>query len=243
MINQLIAKYLTGFRAASVLDVGPGYADFGLNAARLVGAQCITWLDCDPTVLQFQSEAGARLNLRVVTVLSSLESADLSAITGGYDLILCQEVLEHLPNAEEALCRLSSQLTPSGRIVITVPTKRSERWIKLLNPSYMKNEPHGHVNEFDESGLRGLLAASKLRALVFLPIQPHYFVSHTWFFGTRMKVEGSTGKILTTGVRRYVFSWLTRNCSRLFSATGVEMWGRLLPRNYFVLACRDACHD
>ena len=73
---------------------------------------------------------------------------------------------------------------------------------------------------------------------LFLPTQPHYFIAHTWFFGTRMRVEESTGKILTKGIRGFVSRKLFKLSKTLFRATGFDRWGRLLPRNYFVVAER-----
>jgi hypothetical protein len=102
----------------------------------------------------------------------------------------------------------------------------------------MKNDPYGHVREFDETALRKLLHEAGLQVLVFLPTQPHYFVAHTWFFGTRMRVEESTGKIVTRGIRGFVSRKLFKLIKKLFCATGFERWGRLIPRNYFVVVQR-----
>jgi len=166
----------------------------------------------------------------------SLEAADLDVIDGLYDVILCQELLEHLPNAEEVLKALARHLAPTGRMVITVPTRRSERWLKRINRAYMRNEPHGHVREFDEAAMRELLDSCDLTPRVFVPTQPHYFIYHTWVFGTRMRVECSTGKMLTGGFRHSFGLKLLARSKSFFLRTGWERWGRWLPRNYFIVA-------
>jgi SAM-dependent methyltransferase len=236
VIDSLLRQHLEGFHANHVLDVGPGYNAFGRIAARATGAGSVTYIDCNRDVLAWQSAECRKEGFLAECLLFPLEPAALRSLSGHYDLILCQEVLEHLANAEEVLARLVEHLSPGGRIVITVPTKRSEQWLKRINPNYMKNDPHGHVREFDEAGLRELIQGAGLRPMVFLPTQAHFFVAHTWFFGTRMRIEESTGKILTKGIRGFAARKLFKLTKMLFRITGYERWNRLLPRNYFVVA-------
>ena len=121
-------------------------------------------------------------------------------------------------------------------MIVTVPTKVSERILKFINPSYMRDEPHGHVNEFDGKDIMSLLREEHLSILTFIPTQPHYFLSHIWLFGSRMKIEGSTGKILTGGIRGRIFGIITFWGRKFFMLTGPEFWGRIFPRNYFIVA-------
>jgi SAM-dependent methyltransferase len=238
MIEELIRTSLSGFSAHSILDIGPGYADFSRISARLTGAEQITFVDSDPAVLQFQRDECSRGHIGAR--FTSLDFADPQRITvtEQYDLIHCQEVLEHLTSPQTFLARITSMLVPGGRIIITVPTALSERWLKLLNPGYMRNEPHGHVQEFEAIDLHRLAEECSLRILEFVPAQPHYFVAHTWMALTRMKVEGATGKLLTGGFRASAFSFILRASRHFFRLTGERFWGKLLPRNYFVLAER-----
>jgi hypothetical protein len=94
------------------------------------------------------------------------------------------------------------------------------------------------VNEFTRQALRDLVQEAGLEIRILIPTQPHYFLAHTWLFGTRMKIDGSTGRILTGGVRGLVLSVLTSWSRRFFLATGPRWWGRVFPRNYFVVASR-----
>jgi SAM-dependent methyltransferase len=229
-------KHLKGLSARTLLDVGPGYSPFGLLAARLTGATEITMLDCDLKVLAAQATKYIEAGRTAVSVRNFLSAGAIGRLTGTFDLILCQEVLEHLADAEKVLAALANKLTADGRIVITVPTKFSERWLKRINASYMKNEENGHVRQFDRKALLAALEASQLAPLVFVSTQPHYLLGHTWLFGTRMKVEGSSCKVITGGLRGFVFGRLVRWSFRFFMLTGPEPWGRLLPRNYFLVA-------
>jgi SAM-dependent methyltransferase len=239
MISFFMEKHLHEFSARTLLDIGPGYSSFGLLAARLTGAQAISILDFDQSVIDWQTAEYGHAHVGVASVCNLLTVETIARLSGCYDLILCQEVLEHLPNAEEILTALGEKLAVNGRIVVTVPTKVSERWLKWLNPSFMVNEAHGHVRQFDENALRDMLKTAGLSPIVFVPTQPHFFLSHTWLFGTRMQVESSTGKVSTKGVRSAVFHRLNTYGRRFFMATGPEFWGRQFPRNYFVVATRN----
>jgi len=239
VIESLMERHLAGFSGERLLDVGPGYNHFGRLAARIIGARDVTYIDCDENVLSWQIAECGKRGVEAKGLLIPLERTALGGLADRYDLILCQEVLEHLGNAEEVLAALTKRLAPGGRMVITVPTRRSEQWLKRLNPAYMKNDPHGHVREFDEPGLRELMRGAGLRPVVFLPTQPHAFVAHTLIFGTRMRIEESTGRILTGGIRGFVTRKISKLSKKLFRATGPEWWGRLLPRNYFVVAVKD----
>jgi SAM-dependent methyltransferase len=238
VIQDLIRQQLRGIRATRILDVGPGYADFSRITAQVTGAREITFLDVDKDVLDWQMAETRHAGLEAVALPIMLEKETLSTVQGRYDIIHCQEVLEHLPNAGEVLTGVAALLNPGGRIIITVPTKRSEHWLKTINPGYMKDEPYGHVNEFDEQALCTLVKQAGLEIQTFMPTQPHYFLAHTWLFGTHMKIEGSTGRILTGGWRGFVLSNITSWSKKFFAATNPQWWGRVFPRNYFVVATR-----
>ena len=239
MIDNLIRQHLEGFSARRILDVGPGYSAFSRTAAVTTGAEEITYLDFDQKVLAWQLEEARSAGIRAVAVTLRLDETGLADLPGPFDIIHCQEVLEHLPNAPAVAAALRQQLSESGRMIITVPSRLSERWLKFLNPAYMKDEPFGHVNQYDRRGLLKLLTDAGLTPIVVIPTQPQYFIAHTWFYGSRMQSEPSSGKVLTGGVRGAIFSRLIRGSRWFFEKTGPSFWGGLLPRNYFVVAIID----
>jgi len=238
MIETLLRNHLRGLSARSVLDVGPGYADFSRLSANITGATSITFVDTDEKVLAWQTEECERIGVesRILRIVIGFEPLGLE---NGYDIIHCQEVLEHLNDPASLLFELQKSLSGQGRIIISVPTKISERWLKFLNPSYMKNVPYGHIQEFDKQKLRGMLKDSGLRILSLIPTQPHYFLSHSWMALTRMKIEGSSGMVLTEDWRASIFRLVNVWSKKICLLTGMTWWGRLLPRNYFVIAVRD----
>ncbi len=162
----------------------------------------------------------------------------IGALRGLFDLIHCQEVLEHIPDPESVLESLASKLTDRGKIIVTVPTAWSERWMHRVNRGYMRNESAGHLREFDEEGLRGMLARAGLVPDVLLPVQPHSFIGHLWPICTRAPMDAATGRVYGNGVREGIFHLTVGAMRSFFFATDGEFWSRMLPRNYFAIARR-----
>jgi 2-polyprenyl-3-methyl-5-hydroxy-6-metoxy-1,4-benzoquinol methylase len=82
---------------------------------------------------------------------------DLSALPGGYDLVICAEVLEHLDTPLRALdemCRLSPR-----RLLLSVPHEpfiMLSNLARLKNVSRLGNDPE-HVNHWGTRSFRRLL--------------------------------------------------------------------------------------
>jgi trans-aconitate methyltransferase len=84
---------------------------------------------------------------------------DLSSLPGGYDLIICAEVLEHLTEPKKALDQIV-KLAPK-RAIITVP---HEPWFMLSNLAMGKNITRlgndiEHINHFRVGSFRELLSS------------------------------------------------------------------------------------
>jgi SAM-dependent methyltransferase len=79
-----------------------------------------------------------------------------------FDVILCAEVLEHIPSLEEAcaeLMRVSRKL-----IVVGVPYRQDTRVLQTTCLSCgRRNPPWGHVNRFDERKLQRLFESVRLK--------------------------------------------------------------------------------
>jgi 2-polyprenyl-3-methyl-5-hydroxy-6-metoxy-1,4-benzoquinol methylase/glycosyltransferase involved in cell wall biosynthesis len=81
----------------------------------------------------------------------------VEGITGkDFDLVVCMEVLEHLPHAEEAAAKLEKLCKPNGWMIITVPHGRRER-----DELIFQNVPPVHVRSFDMHDLRDLFGKRK----------------------------------------------------------------------------------
>ena len=83
---------------------------------------------------------------------------DLSSLPGGYDVILCNEVLEHLDDPARALDQMRS-LSPR-RLLLSVPHEpffMLSNLARLKNVTRLGNDPE-HVNHWSPASFRRLLA-------------------------------------------------------------------------------------
>jgi len=87
-----------------------------------------------------------------------------------FDLVICCEVLEHVPNYQAGLRELNRVLKPSGLAIVSVPNEPLWRICNMLRLCYWKNlgNTPGHVNNWIHQ-YRGLSFFSKIsdRTTVF----------------------------------------------------------------------------
>jgi len=76
------------------------------------------------------------LNLADIT---RLPFADAS-----FDLVICSEVLEHIPDHHRAMTEIVRVLKPGSPLVVSVPRRWPESICWTLSPQY-RNDPGGHV--------------------------------------------------------------------------------------------------
>jgi len=95
----------------------------------------------------------------------------LAFTTGAFDLVVCCEVLEHVPS--HLLQRACDEIVRvAGRsVVIGVPYKQDIRLGRTTCGNCGKqNPPWGHVNSFDEHRLRGLFASLAVLKLSYVGV-------------------------------------------------------------------------
>lgn len=142
-IEGLLRMIPTG---RSIIDVG---ARDGYISLRLVGKfSSVTALDLHPPSISDE---------RVRCVKGDV--TNLSFPTGTFDVVLCAEVLEHIP--PELLGKACSELTRVAKeyVLIGVPYEQD---IRVACSTCGKcggvNPPWGHVNSFNESKLKALFS-------------------------------------------------------------------------------------
>ncbi|MFD1562786.1 class I SAM-dependent methyltransferase [Haloarchaeobius amylolyticus] len=69
---------------------------------------------------------------------------DMDLGSGTYDTVFCRNVLEHVPNPDEAMAEIHRVLKSNGTAVVTVP-----------HLAYLHNEPHDY-NRYTPHGIRRL---------------------------------------------------------------------------------------
>jgi len=76
--------------------------------------------------------------------------------SASFDCVICSEVLEHIPEHENALKELVRVLKPQGDLVVSVPRYFAERICWLISPAY-HNEEGGHIRIYKKKKLQKLL--------------------------------------------------------------------------------------
>jgi SAM-dependent methyltransferase len=98
-----------------------------------------------PSTFATRMHAAARSGVRLVT-----DAADLEA--GGFDAVVCLDVLEHVPDVDEALRELRARLRPGGTLIVHAPFY----FIHRVSVTHLKaNRRHsGSLALFRRAGFR-----------------------------------------------------------------------------------------
>jgi 2-polyprenyl-3-methyl-5-hydroxy-6-metoxy-1,4-benzoquinol methylase len=117
------------FRGKRVLDVGAAYGGF-LVAAAHAGARDLVGIDVDPKLLDL-----ARLLLADHETEARLEVADITdgtlpARLGTFDIVFCNDVLEHVQELDPTAHNLAALLKPHGRLFLEIPNGLALRYIE-----------------------------------------------------------------------------------------------------------------
>ena len=104
--------------AANVLDIGCGAGTFGAALKRERGAQAVTGIEINRTAAQAaRSQIDSVLVGDVVTTLPDLRGQT-------FDVVVLNDVLEHLIDPEALLNQLRAFMTKDGRVVASIPNVR-----------------------------------------------------------------------------------------------------------------------
>lgn len=141
-------------RGRRVLDVGCGSGATG-RALKEQGALEVFGIELDPAAARRASEVLDRVLAGDVTQIA------LDFAEGYFDLILCLDVLEHLPYPEDALRRLVPLLSSEGRFVVSLPNMRYAGSLKKL--IWEADWPRETSGVFDGTHLRWFTAKSARR--------------------------------------------------------------------------------
>lgn len=100
---------------ATLVDVGCAQGTLGLRLAER--GYVVTLVDMQPEALEYARERWETGSVEYV----SGTAHDVAARGGKFDVVVCTEVLEHVPRPAEQLAALASLARPGGTIVLTTP--------------------------------------------------------------------------------------------------------------------------
>lgn len=161
-------KYYCGYRgellpflplgyqdARRVLEIGCGEGGF----RKHFRSSCEYW-GVEPGVAPAELARG-RL-ARVLTATYREAEADIP--NASFDLIICNDVIEHMPDHDWFLCSIKTKLTPSGYLIGSVP---NVRYIENLYHVFVcRDWDYAEAGILDKTHLRYFTVTSLRRCLV-----------------------------------------------------------------------------
>jgi len=147
---------LTVESGARILDIGCGSGRHTCEAYRLEKA-AVTGADLNPRDLH---EARSRLEFHDrlgehgggTWSLSAADVTRLPFADACFDLVICSEVLEHIPDHRKAMQEIIRVLKPGSPLVVSVPRYLPERICWVLSDEYF-NANQGHVRIYRKNDL------------------------------------------------------------------------------------------
>ena len=169
-----------------MLELGCGEGGFAAN----VGPDVECWgIELDPV-------AAERAKRRYHTVLIGDVMDCLTHIPEGvFDVVICNDVLEHLVQPGEVLQRLQTKLAPNGCVIGSIPNVRFfDNLVNLFIKKEWRYEDEGvldrtHLRFFTEKSLRRLFEENGYRVDVFQGINGY---ARSWKFSLRLYPKKNT---------------------------------------------------
>jgi SAM-dependent methyltransferase len=136
------------------VEVGAGIGTF---SARLLGAgvERLLLLEPEPACAHALRERFAHAPRVTVAAEELPQAPSLAATPGEWDFVLCQNVLEHIPDDGAALKAMAAALRPGGRLTVLVPAH--PRLYGSLDAAY------GHERRYDRARLRAAVERAGLQ--------------------------------------------------------------------------------
>ncbi|MCP4748169.1 MAG: class I SAM-dependent methyltransferase [Desulfobacteraceae bacterium] len=159
--------------ASIILDIGCGSgrhtaAACNFNEVTVIGADSNQKdLEQARQRLRFHDRIGAHGN----NSKWALNTADITALPfrdHSFDLVVCSEVLEHIPRHRKALEESTRVLKPGACLVVSVPRRWPETLCWAFSRQY-RNTPGGHIRIYKAAQLK-----KRIQAMGFSHLRTHW---------------------------------------------------------------------
>lgn len=140
-LMRLFNKIDTNKKKIKFLDYGGGWGDWAI---------CANVLGCNSYIFDL---AETRNKSNVINGVSWIDRNQHEKYKNYFDVIVVNQVLEHLPEPKKTLEKLIEMLRVGGIISITVPNTKSNHKVLSKGPL----QPLEHINGFTPKALRALI--------------------------------------------------------------------------------------
>src|SRR3954469_16725282 len=188
-----------------VLDLGCGFGRHAFEAARR-GADVVAVDHSAEELAQVNGLFAAMRGAGEIPAgsLTRAVRADLLALPfpdDYFDVVMASEVLEHIPDDEQAIAEIARVVRPGGRVAVTVPRWWPERVCWALSDEYHEVEG-GHVRIYRGSDLAAAFTGAGLE----LVGQHHAHALHSPYWWLKCAVGVSRENALTRAYHK-VLVW------------------------------------
>lgn len=114
-------RLVTTLRGKRVLDVGSGYGGMLISMAEQ-GAN-VTGIEIDPERARLGRQRLHELKMEVSYIEGDVCSPQTAASLGEFDVVICQDVLEHVLDPKSVIDSLCGLLKPRGVIYVQIPNR------------------------------------------------------------------------------------------------------------------------
>jgi len=117
-LTGILIGELKKINPESILDAGCGSGRLTLQVAK--AGFNIEGIDCEEKALSLAEKIRDKMGLKVNFHRGSLAEDEPPELPL-YDVVVCSEVLEHIPNYQQVVKNLAGLVKPGGFLIITVP--------------------------------------------------------------------------------------------------------------------------
>src|SRR5882762_900253 len=114
-------RQVTGLRGKRVLDVGSGYG--GMLIAMAEQGASVTGIEIDPERARTGQLRLKELQMEVPYFEGDICEQGIAERLGQFDVVICQDVLEHVMDPKSVIDSLCRMMKPGGVIYIQIPNK------------------------------------------------------------------------------------------------------------------------
>jgi ubiquinone/menaquinone biosynthesis C-methylase UbiE len=151
-----------------ILDMGCGEGRHMVPACRQPGTLCIGADYQYDNLVTTKNKLAFHKSIHDLACtrydLSCMDVTRLPFKDNSFDLIVCSEVLEHIPDHDQALSELVRILKPGRTLVVSVPRFGPEKLCWLLSDAYTEADM-GHVRIYRKKSLIHRIAAKNMAFL------------------------------------------------------------------------------
>lgn len=148
---------------------------------------------------------------------------------GLFDLVICTETLEHVPDDKAILQELTRVLRPGGVLVLSVPDEYSERLLWRFSRRY-RTHPGGHVRIYRRNQISSMMEENG--AQPFATEFRHSLESVRWLIHSTIDREWGKPGAITRAIRWLLDTPSHRNWRIL--AWADVLGNRILPKSIVV---------